>query len=510
MPDTASTYQKLVERLRELYDLGSVLGILGWDQQVVMPPKAAPARARQFSRLAAHLHKLATDPQIGQWLDELEAHAGELSEDQKVVVREVRRSYERATKIPEEFVREKAAHTSEAYQVWVKAREESDFARFAPYLAKNVELARREAEYLGYQESPYDPLLDKYDPGLTEAFVERVFSRLRETLKGLIAEIVATGIEPVREKLFSPHTWPEEKQKELGIKVIQRFGYDLEAGRVDTAVHPFCGGYIGDVRVTTRYNLKDPLDSLMGLMHECGHALYNQGLNPDTWGTPLSEPVGTAVHESQSRMWENLVGRSRSFWEWLWPLFQEHFPEQTRGMDLEQVYLAVKQVKPDFIRVEADEVTYGMHIILRFELERALIKGELQVEELPARWNELMEELLGITPPNDRLGVLQDIHWSGASFGYFPSYQLGNLIAAQLYQQAERELGDLEEDYRRGEFGRLLKWLREKVHRQGKRYLTQELVEKVTGAPLSPDPFIEHLKKDYLSLYQSRAASAGS
>lgn len=494
-------YENLVEKLRTQYDWDGVKTVLFWDQRVNLPPDGKKARARQMSRVKRLLHEKRIDPELGDLLNILEDRQGEMDPQQQIVFREARRAYDRAISLPTDFVQEKSRHTSEAYQVWVEAKEENNFKLFEPYLEKNVKLARKEADYLGYEESPYDPLLDNFDAGLTENRVEELVSTMKEPLQEMVETIQNASRQPDTKRLITSKDWPVGAQATLGESFVRAIGFDMDGGHIDTTVHPFCVGYQGDVRITTSYNKNNPLRAWTGLLHEAGHGLYKQGLPPGTWGTPLSDSVGMAVHESQARLWENLVGRSEAFWEWAWPRVEKHFPNQTLDVDLESFTFAVREVKPDFIRTEADEVTYNLHIILRFELERDLIKGNLEVADLPEAWNQKMKSLLGITPPDHARGVLQDVHWSGASFGYFPSYALGNLIAAQLYAKAEEDLGSLPDMFRNGEFQPLMAWTREQVHRKGKQYDTDGLLEDITGEPVRTQPFLDHLKNNYLPLY---------
>ncbi len=495
---TQKNYQELTEKLREISDLEGIKSILGWDQRVNLPPEGSEPRSRQNAAISDIIHQKKKDPELGKLLDRLERDRDQLSFDQQVVLREARREFEQASSLPDEFVQEKAKATSEAYEVWVNAREENDFASFLPCLKKNVELARQEAEHLGYESSPYNALIDKYDPGLTEDRVETLFNELREHLVPLVERHEKNDqVDETKETILAGE-WPESKQEEIGVKIIKAFGYNTDAGRLDTTVHPFCSGYKGDVRITTRYNDSNPFDSWTSIMHECGHALYEQGLDDEHWGTPLSEPVGMAVHESQSRLWENMVGRSEEFWSWIWPEVQEIFPEQTEQLDRRDVVAYLRSVEPGYIRVEADEVTYNLHVILRFEIERKLIKGDLNPEDVPDEWNRLMEELLGLTPPDHRKGALQDMHWSGGAFGYFPSYAIGNLIAAQLFETIYDELQEPNKGFLTGDFSPLLSWLRENVHQLGKRYRTEEIVEEVTDQSLSVEPFLNHIRASYI------------
>ncbi len=496
------TYDELVERLREMYEISSAASILSWDQRVNMPPGGAKLRSRQQSRLQELVHKRKTDPELRDLINKLHDHRDDLSFDRRAVVRETKEEIDRARKLPSEFVAEKSRVTSEAYNVWTEAKQKNDLESFLPYLEKNVSLAREEADYLGYEDSPYNPLLDQYDPGMTESRIATLFDELRTKLVPVVDRIKESDARPPTTEKVTERDWSSERQKQLGETLVRQIGYDMDKGRIDTTEHPFCSGYVGDVRITTRFNSSNPFVSLTSLLHEAGHALYEQGLDPETWGTPLSEPVGMGVHESQSRLWENMVGRSESFWSWAWPRFKETFSDQSSNLTRDELLFILHESEPGYIRVEADEVTYNLHIILRFELERKLLHNDLEPEKLPEAWEAKMEELLGITPPNHRQGVLQDVHWSSGAFGYFPSYAIGNLLAAQLFQTAEEEAGPFDEAFSNGNFDPLLSWLRDRIHRKGKRHRTDELTEQVTGDPLQVDPFIEHVKSSYLPYYE--------
>jgi len=500
--DNQNAYQELVDQLRTIYELSSASSVLNWDQQVNMPPEGADLRSRQLSRLSEIIHRRKTDPELREIVESLHEDRANLPFDKRVVVRETRREIENAHKLPSEFVAEQSRASSEAYNVWTEARENDDFDTFLPYLEKNIKLAREEADYLEYDDSRYDPLLDQYDPGLTERRVADLFDQLREQLVPVVEQIEASDRHPPAEEKVHSRTWPQEGLETVGRTLVREIGYNFDAGRIDTTVHPFCSGYLGDVRIATRYNEQDPISSWASLLHEAGHALYEQGLEKETWGTPLSEPVGMSVHESQSRLWENLVGRSAAFWQWAFPKVQETFPEQTDDLSREEFLFVLHRSEPGLIRVEADEVTYNLHIILRFELERDLLKDNIDAEDLPEAWNEKMENLLGRTPPDDRRGVLQDVHWASGAFGYFPSYALGNLLAAQLFDAAREEIGSLKDAFADGNFDPILSWLRSNVHTQGKRYRTDELTERVTGTSLSVDPFLDHVRNSYLPYYE--------
>lgn len=495
----ATAYDDLVAQLKRAHLLGAVSGILSWDEQVNLPPGGAAQRGEQLGLLAELQHAASSHPAIGERLAELEQRKDLLSPDQRVVVREARRDYDRITKLPPEFVAERARLNSAAYHAWVKARPANDFAGYAPFLERQLEMAKREAEHAGWGERPYDYAIDQHDPGFTLASVEALLAELKTGLVPLVRRIAAAG-EGSRLRLRG---FPVERQRLFLREVTERIGFDYRRGRIDVSVHPFCGGSAGDVRMTTRYAEDEPLSSLFGSIHETGHGLYEQGLPVADLGTPLGEPAGMAVHESQSRLWENQVGRGRAFWRCFEARYRELFSEQLAAVDGDAFHRAVNEVRPTFVRVEADELHYNLHIILRFELEKRLFAGTLAVRDLPAAWNALSIDLFGAAPPDDRDGVLQDVHWSGGAFGYFPSYALGNMIAAQLWRAIRREMPDLEKDFARGDFSRLLGWLRDGIHRQGRRYPGLELVQRVTGEPLSARPLLAYLKERYGSLHRS-------
>ncbi len=487
--------------LKRPHTLATIAELLGWDEQVNLPPGGAELRAGQLSALAEAAHAAASDPRIGEHIAALEKDAEKLSPDGRAVVRWARRDYDRATKLPAEFVREKAAHVSRAYHAWAAAREKADFAAYAPALEKNMDLVRREAAYLGHGGSgaeAYDYMIDQHDPGMSAAAVEKLFDELKAGLVPLVRRMTAS---PVKARAGILRGCAVEKQKAFLREVTERMGFDYNHGRIDVSLHPFCAGTGDDIRMTTRYDADNPLDSLFSAIHEAGHGIYEQGLPAGRRHTALGQAAGMGAHESQSRLWENQVARSRGFWRYFEPRFREAFPEQTRGISPDELYLAINAVKPGLIRVDADEVTYNLHIILRFELEKKLFSGGLAVAGLPRAWNAASRELLGLEPANDREGVLQDVHWSGASFGYFPSYCIGNMVAAQLWYAALAERPALENDFARGDFSWLLGWLRAKVHSQGRLHDTPGLVRHATGAELSPKPLLRYLEERYSPLY---------
>lgn len=499
---TDSLFAELTGLIKRAHTLATVAELLGWDEQVNLPPGGADQRAGQHAALAEAQHAAAGDPRLGELLAALENQRATLTADQRAVGANARRDYDRATKLPAEFVREKAAQGSRGYHAWARAKAADDFAGYAPVLEKNLELAKTEAGYLGRGDAPYDYMLDKFDPGLTAAAVERLFDELKRDLVQLVREIT-TSATAVRARAASAKLrgFPVGAQREFLREVTEKIGFDYTRGRIDVSLHPFCSGTGSDVRMTTRFHEDAPLDSLFSSIHETGHGLYEQGLPVEHLGTALGIHAGMAMHESQSRLWENQVARSREFWRFFEPRFRATFPAQTAAISSDELYLAINAVEPTLIRVDADEVTYNLHIVLRFELEKKLFAGELAVRDLPAAWRAASRELLGLEPANDREGVLQDVHWSDGAFGYFPSYCLGNMIAAQLWYRALELRPALAEDFARGDFSWLLGWLRENIHAQARRCSALELVRRVTGDELSPRHLVRYLRERYGAVY---------
>ncbi len=495
---SAASYPQLIAKLKRSHLLGTISGLLGWDEQVNLPPDSADQRAEQLALMAEIGHSAASDPQIETLLRELEADKNALSRDQQVVVTHARRDYDRVTKLPAAFVAERARLVSAAYHAWAEAKAKNDFPSYAPMLEKHLEMARREAEYLGWGDRPYDYALDKHDPGMTTEVISGLFAELKAGLLPFVQQILASPHKPST-GLF--RAFPVEEQRAFLREVTERLGFNYRRGRIDVSLHPFCEGAGADIRMTTRFHEDEPLDSLFSSIHETGHGMYEQGLPLADQGTPLGQAIGMGVHESQSRLWENQVSRSRAFWAYFEPRFRERFPSQTASLSSDQLYRAINAVEPTLIRVDADEVTYNLHILLRFEIEQRLFRREVAVRDLPSVWNELSGKILGMTPPNDSKGVLQDIHWSGGAFGYFPSYCLGNMIAAQLWYKANAELPGLESDFASGNFARLLGWLRRSIHEQGRRFDTLGIVRQVTGEELSPRYLLQYLSERYAPLY---------
>ena len=492
-------YDALIERIRKIRTLRSVGGILGWDMETQMPPKGAQARGEQKALLSGLSHEMVVDPVMGDLLSRLKEDES-LDADQRANVREFARAHERAVKLPKRLVEETAKASAEGQTIWKKARPSDDFRLFAPALERNIELKRETAERLGYDRNPYDALLDAYEPGATVESTERMFEPIRNEAVPLLERIVQSAAQPDESLLTRPLS--AEKQREIGMQAAAEVGFDFEAGRLDVSAHPFCSGsHPTDVRMTTRYDVHYPLSSFFAVLHETGHGLYGQGLPTEHVYTPRGSSVSLGVHESQSRFWENGVGRSRPFWARYLPKLKEAYEGAFDDVELDAFYFAVNRVKPGLIRVEADEVTYNLHIILRFELENDLINGNMSVDDLPDAWNAKMRAYLNIDPPNDKNGVLQDIHWSFGSFGYFPTYTLGNLYAAQLLWKIRQDIPDMDGDMENGRFEGILNWLRERIHQQGMLYRSEELIERATGEPPSGKFFVQYLREKYAPLY---------
>lgn len=500
MKNPTDAYASLTRSLGKIFDLTSTSSLLSWDEQVNLPsaPECAQLRGRQLSTLAEAIHEAGTSPSIKEDLEALESQKDALTFDQKAVIREARRDYDLKAKLPPSFVAEKTKASSQAYHAWAEAREASDFSKLAPHLERNLELAKQESAYQWLEGNPYDYWVDQFDPGVKTETIERLFSELKEALVPLLETVLKSDNKATAD-IFKG--FPVDKQRSFLIDVTTKIGFDYNSGRIDVALHPFCSGSTSDCRLTTRFNEDTPLDSLYSSIHEAGHGLYEQGLPLETEGTPLSEAVGSAIHESQSRLWENQVGRSRAFWKHWEPLYRKAFALQLEGIDSEIFYRAINAVERNPIRVDSDELTYNLHIILRFTLEKRLFAGELSVKDLPEAWNALTQELLGFTPKSDKEGVLQDVHWPCGFFGYFPSYCLGNMTAAQWWELVQKDIPNLEEQIAQGEYATLLSWLRKNIHEQGKRYRTLDLIEHVTGKPLSAKPLIAYLQERYLPLY---------
>jgi len=499
-----TAYERLKERLYKVQTLISIAELLGWDQETVMPRKAVSFRAEEQALLSTLVHERATAPELGDLLGQCETDDA-LCADPAVAanLREIRRTYDRALKLPVELVAEISKTNSLAMEAWKDSREADEFARFLPWLEKQIELNRRKAECWGVPDGGemYDALLDDYEPDTTAADVESAFRPLREALVPLIEELTGSAHRPSDERFRA--ALPREHQHAFNLTVLKRVGFDDQAGRLDISAHPFSVGLgPGDTRITTRYRDDGFLDSLGSTLHEAGHGLYEQGLPKERFvGQPLSEPLGLAIHESQSRLWENHVGRSRAFCRWATPEIHKQFGTALDTLTEDELYASINIVRPNLIRVESDEATYHLHIMLRFDLERAMLRDELRPSDLPAAWNERIKNDLGLDVPRNADGCLQDVHWSMGAIAYFPTYTLGSLYAAQLWEALSRSIPDLDQQIAQGEFAALLDWLRENIHNHGRRYPATELCQRVTGTELTHDPLMRHLNEKLRPIY---------
>ena len=495
-------FDQLCAHARETALLHSVAELLEWDERTHMPVAAGTFRADQVAYLSGWVHNRRTDVRVGEWLQELEASplAEDVHSDAGATIRQLRRYYDKLVRLPQLLVEELTRTAVLGQQAWVEARRDNHFAAFAPILKKTIELKRQQADAVGYAQCRYDALLDDYEPGETTANVARILHSLRSDLIPLVRAIADSPRKPNLE-ILKRH-FPREAQEIFGKQAAAAIGFDFERGRLDVTHHPFCTE-IGpdDCRITTRYDEHYFPTSFFGILHEAGHGLYDQGLRREQYGLPPGSYVSLGIHESQSRWWENFVGRSEPFWRHFFPLAKQIFPSALSDVPLPDFYFAINDVRPSLIRVEADEATYNLHIIIRFELEQSLINDQLSVDELPGAWRAKYREYLGIEPPDDADGVLQDVHWSAGLFGYFPTYSLGNLYAAQFFLQAERELGKFDDAFAKGDFGDLLGWLRQTIHQRGQRYTAPELAQLVTGEPLSHAAFLSYLHRKFDPLY---------
>jgi carboxypeptidase Taq len=494
---------ELKTRLMEINDLNQAESVLSWDQNTYMPPGGAVARGRQLATLSRLAHEKFTHPEIGRLLNDL--HDFEESQPydsyEASLIRITRRDYERAVKVPSSFVAKLTEHASTTFQVWTEARPANDFVKVRPFLEKTLELSRELADFFPGYEHIADPLIDFADYGMKASTVKKIFNELRRELVPIVHAITAQ--KPTDDTCLHQH-FPESLQWTFGMEVVRLFGYDTNRGRQDKSPHPFTTSFsVGDVRITTRIHENNLSEALFGTMHEAGHAMYEQGIDPSFEGTPLANGTSSGVHESQSRLWENLVGRSRGFWEHFYPQLKKVFPTQLGNVSLEKFYRAINKVSPSLIRVEADEVTYNLHVLLRFDFELQMLEGNLEVRDLPDAWRERFKADLGIAPPDDRNGVLQDIHWYFAQIGgMFQGYTLGNIMGAQFFEAALRAHSEIPDEISKGKFDTLHGWLRENIYRHGSVYTAEELVERVTGSPLTISPYIRYLRKKYGEIYK--------
>lgn len=497
-----SSYQALIEKVNEIDDINKALGLLSWDREVNMPVAGSAERTLQMTTLNKLSHAMATSDEMGELIERAAAEIDRADYDSKEasLIRLLRRQYADARKLPGEFIARMSAISGDTRNAWIKARQDNDFPVFRPWLEKVVELVQEMAELYGYEDEKYDALLDKYETSMKTAEVRAIFDDVKAELVPLREAIDRSAVKIDDSLLHQPYD--VERQKSFARYAATALGYDFGRGHLGTVVHPFATSFSrNDARITTRWYPDFINPSLFGTLHECGHAMYEQGTHPDFSRTPLARGTSLGIHESQSRMMENVVGRSRGFWQAHFPELQRTFPEALSGHTAEDFYRAINKTQPSYIRVEADELTYNFHIILRFELEQAMLNGDLAVADLPTAWNDKMRELLGVTPPNDSEGCLQDVHWTRPGFGYFPTYALGNLYAAQFYETAVAQNPAIAEELAAGRTGMLVAWLRENIHQHGRKFTPGELVKRVTGEPLSHKPFMRYVTAKFGDLY---------
>lgn len=489
--------EELRERLASLEALERASAVLSWDEETYMPEAGGPARAEHLARLAAMAHDMLVAPETACLLDASSVRPGSID---SAIVRVTRRDHDQAARVPTSLVAEIQRHASLAHPIWVHARERNDFAAFAPVMEKTFDLARELAEHLGYRDRAYDALLDQFEPGTTSKEVDGIFAQLKARLVPLAAAIrerARPGEDAVLHGDFDV-----AEQERFGLQMIRKFGFDLARGRLDQVVHPFETSFSrDDVRITTRYDRTYLADSLFSTLHEAGHGMYEQGVAADLEGTPLASGASSALHESQSRLWENVVGRSLGVWQHFYPELQRAFPGQLGSVPLDRFYRAINRVKPSLVRVDADEVTYNLHVMLRYEMEQGLLSGEIPVADAARVWNDKMEDYLGIRPPDNSLGILQDTHWASGLIGYFPTYALGNVLSVQFFNRAREEHPEIDEEIATGEFATLRGWLEENIYRHGRRFDPQDLVQRATGEPMTTGPYLEYLERKFGALY---------
>jgi len=510
----STPYAELCDLSRQAATLGAIGALLNWDQETYMPDAAGPNRAEEQAIIAALVHERHTSPRVGELIAACEGDttlSGDPASATAAAVREFRRDYDLATKLPGDLVAELARVGSQAQQVWKDARAKSDFAMFAPWLEKMMALSRKKADCYGVPAGGerYDALLNEYEPGMTAKELDGIFSPLRQRLAAFIAQLAKVPKKPSDAPILSKIE--PDRQHKFGLFILEAMGFDLKAGRLDITTHPFCSGMApGDTRLTTRYRDEKFTDALYGTMHEAGHGLYEQGLPKSAatpgasgtlFGNPLADSISLGIHESQSRMWENLVGRSRVFWEWALPHAKKIMGPALESYSVDDLFRAVNIVNPSYIRVEADEATYNLHIMLRFDIERALLAGQLQPKDVPGVWNAKFKEYFGLDVPDDRRGCLQDVHWAFGLVGYFPTYTLGNLYAAQFWETIRGQISDLDQQIRRGDFKALKSWLNTNIHAHGRRYRAADLCRMLTGNPLTADPLMRHLEGKLKPVY---------
>ncbi len=497
--------KQLKSILLDIKKLESAASVLHWDQETYMPKGGGDFRAEVLAFLSLTGHQMATGQKLK---DELSRHIDydtgkliniTLNDEEKRIVYLAWKDLKKQVALPDDFVEEMSRHVSATQQAWTGARKEKDFSAYAPFLEKMIKLKKQEAEYLGYKNKPYDALLDQFEPGMTTDSVTKLFGGLKERLVELVKKISKS--KQIDDAILQ-QSFDTDEQWKFGMKIAEAIGLNMDSARQDVSAHPFTIGlHPDDVRITTRLNDKMLLSGLFSTIHESGHAIYEQGLPKEHFGTPLGEAASFGIHESQSRLWENVIGRSKEFWTYALPILKGHY-SQLKNVSLDDWYRMINIVKPSMIRVESDEVYYSLHIMLRFDIESAIINGDMNVKDIPALWNKKMKEYFGITPKNDAEGVLQDVHWSFGGFGYFPSYAMGNLYGAQIMEQAEKEIPEMWKKVSKGEFLPLKNWLNEKVHVHGRYYDPEDLIKVISGKPLSADPFMNYLEKKYKKIYK--------
>jgi carboxypeptidase Taq len=498
----ATKHESLLKKVYEINDLNKALSLLSWDKEVNMPPGGITGRVQQMTTLSRLIHQMTTSAEMGDLIEgaAAELNSADYDSNEASLIRELRRSYEDATKLPEEFVVRVTEVSGQAHGFWVKARASNEFAVFQPWLEQIVELCQEQAELYGYEDEKYDALLDKYERAMKTAEVRAIFDAVKAALVPLREAIEERGT-AVNDSFLHQH-YEIDKQQQFARYIATAIGYDFSRGHLGTVVHPFATSFSrDDARITTRWNPDFLNPALFGTLHESGHAMYEQGTHPDLARTPLARGTSLGIHESQSRMMENMVGRNRGFWQTHFPVLQAMFPEQLHQHSAEDFYRAINKTMPSFIRVEADELTYNFHIILRFELEQAMLNGDLLAKDLPTAWNDKFQALLGIIPPTDTQGCLQDVHWSRVYFGYFPTYALGNLYAAQLFETAVAQTPAITEELNQGKTTSLVTWMRQNIHQHGKKYTPRELILRATGQPLSHEPFMRYVTQKFSDIY---------
>lgn len=495
---TKDLYQLYKEKTQQAADLNYASAVLGWDQEVFMPPKGYAYRGRQLATLASLAHDMMVSEEYGNILKDL-FDKSDLDDTQAANIRLSLEDYEKNRKLPSAFITKLTEQTSASHSSWIAARKANDFSKYSAELQKMIALKIQQADYLGYEQHPYNALMDDYEKGATVSMLDPVFNEVKENLPELLSRI--QNAKQVDNSFLHKH-YSKDGQWDFSIEVLKSIGYDFEAGRQDISEHPFTTSFAAeDVRVTTRVDENDFASLLWSSIHEGGHALYEQGLPTDQYGLPLGDAASLSVHESQSRLWENCVGRGMHFWQHFYPVLQKQFPEQLSGVQLMDFYKGMNKVEPSLVRTESDELTYHFHVMIRYEIEKALISKELSPADVATAWNEYYKKYLGVTPPDDKQGVLQDVHWAHGSFGYFPTYSLGSFYAAQYYEQAKQDITDLEGKIASGNSSELLQWLRTNIHQYGRRYTSEELCNKVTGSGLSFSAFMKYATAKFERVY---------